>query len=270
MSGEPPLEALTAAAAWGDHEEVVRLATAILADQPGTDIAHELRARAQLALGRVAEAEADAQAAVRLDPDEVRYRELLAEVLAAAGAHREAAEEYGRLARLDPRQPAWIRAEAAERLAAGGAESEEAVSAARQALRLDPGDVAAQVTLARGLLRAGQATPALTAAERAVALAPGDPGAGETLADALWLAGDEAAALDAYAGLARGPDRELSRRAVDKARSLYRSRAGLGGRLLAAIGPLFAVALRAGRVRLPRAAAGGGGSGPPPPPRAGR
>jgi predicted Zn-dependent protease len=197
----------------------------------------------------VAEAEADAQAAVRLDPDEVRYRELLAEVLAAAGAHREAAEEYGRLARLDPRQPAWIRAEAAERLAAGGAESEEAIAAARQALRLDPGDVAAQVTLARGLLRAGQATPALEAAERAVALAPGDDGAHEALADARWLAGDEPGALAAYAALARR-DGEAASRAVDKARDLYRSRAGFGGRLLAAVRPLFAASLRGGRLRL--------------------
>jgi tetratricopeptide (TPR) repeat protein len=265
MSGQPLIDELTAAAARGEHEVVIRVATTVLADHPGTDIAHELRARAELALGRVAEAEADAQAAVRLDPDEVRYRELLAEVLAAAGAHREAAEEYARLARLDPRQPAWVRAEAAERLA--GAESEEAIAAARQALRLDPGDTAAQVTLARGLLRAGQATAALEAAERAVRLAPGDGDALEALADALWLAGDEAAALAAYAERARGGEPAHARRATNTARSLYRSRAGLGGRLLAAIRPLFAAILRAGRVRL-RAGAGGGdesGSRPPAP-----
>jgi tetratricopeptide (TPR) repeat protein len=265
MSVTPSLEALRAAAARGDHEAVIRLATALLADQPGTDIAHELRARAEMALGRLAEAEADAQAAVRLDPDEVRYRELLAEVLAAAGAHREAADEYARLARLDPRQSAWIRGEAAERLA--GAESDEAVAAARQALRLDPGDAVAQATLARGLLRAGQATPALQAAERAVALAPDDGGALETLADALWLAGDEAAALEAYGALARGADPSLASRGVDKARALYRSRAGLGGRLLAGVRPLFWIALRAGRVRLRAGAAGEAGFGPPPTPR---
>jgi tetratricopeptide (TPR) repeat protein len=264
MSGSP-LDELAAAAARDDHEAVIHLATSVLADHPGTDIAHALRARAELALGRTDEAEADAQAAVRLDPDEVGHRELLAEVLAAAGAHREAAEEYARLARRDPRQPAWIRGEATERLV--GAESEEAVAAARQALRLDPADAAAQLMLARGLLRTGQATSALEAAERAVALNPGNGNARETLADALWLAGDEPAALDAYLALAGSGDRDLARRATDNARSLYRSRAGVGGRLLAAFPPLFAVLLRAGRVRLRAGAAGGGGSGPLLPPR---
>jgi tetratricopeptide (TPR) repeat protein len=262
MTGPPPFDELTAAAARGDHEAVIRLATAVLADSPGQDAAHELRARAELALGRLAEAEADAQAAVRLDPDEVRYRELLADVLSATGAHREAADEYGRLARLDPRQPAWDRAEATERLAA--AESAEAVDAARRALRLDPNDVAAQLTLTRGLLRAGQATPALEAAERAVALAPDDGAAREALADARWLAGDEPGALAVYAELARRGG-EAASRAVDKARSLYRSRAGFGGRLLAAVRPLFAAGLRAGRLRLPSTAPGGAGSGPRPP-----
>ncbi len=196
---------LTAAADRGDHERVISLADALLAANPGQDAAHELRARALLALGRLAEAEVDAQAAVRLDPDEIRYRELLAEVLAASGAHREAADEYGRLARLDPRQAAWVRAEADERLAA--AEADEAVMAARRALRLDPDDAAAQLTLTRGLLRAGQATAALEAAERAMVLSPGDDAARETLADAQWLAGDEPRALAGYAALARGSGR---------------------------------------------------------------
>jgi tetratricopeptide (TPR) repeat protein len=262
MTAGPAFGELTAAADRGDHDGVIRLATAILADLPGNDAAHALRARAHLALGYLADAEADAQAAVRLDPDEVRYRELLAETLSATGAHREAAEEYGRLARLDPRQAAWIRAEATERLAA--TESELAVEAARRALRLDPTDAAAQLTLTRALLRAGQATLALEAAERVVALAPEDGAARETLADAQWLAGEETAALAGYAALARTAEDTLADRAVEKARSLYRSRAGFGGRMLAAMRPLFAAALRAGRLRLPAPAGGAAGSGPPP------
>jgi predicted Zn-dependent protease len=251
---------LAAAADRGDHPTVIRLADELLAATPGQDAAHELRARAHLALGHLAEAEADAQAAVRLDPDEVRYRELLAQVLAATGAHREAADEYARLARLDPRQAEWIRAEAAERLAA--TDPEGAVTAARRALRLDPNDGAAQLALARGLLRDGQATQALEAAERSAALTPADPAAREVLADARWLAGDEPGALAAYATLAgetRGP---VARGAVDKARRLYRSRAGFGGRLLAAVGPLFAAALRSGRLRLPPPRPADGGAGP--------
>lgn len=247
VTAGPGLADVAAAAERGDHEAVIRLATEILATNPGLDAAHELRARAHLARGELVEAEADAQAAVRLDPDEVRYRELLAEVLSATGGHREAADEYGRLARLDPRQAEWTRAEAAERLAA--ADTRGAVEAARRALRLDPGDAAAQLALTRGLLLAGQATQALDAADRAVALAPTDPQAGEALADARWLTGDEGGALAAYATLARLDD-PVARRAVDKARDLYRSRAGLAGRLLASVRPLFAASLRAGRLRL--------------------
>jgi tetratricopeptide (TPR) repeat protein len=263
MTAAPDFGALSAAAARGDHPAVIRLAGEILAHRPGDDAAYELRARAHMALGRLDEAEADANAAVRLDPDEIRYRELLAGVLSAAGAHREAAEEYARLARLDPRQPEWIRAEAAERLASSDAEA--AVEAARRALRLEPNDAQAQLALAHGLLRAGQAHPALEAAARAVALVPGDPRAREAEADARWLAGDGSGALAAYAALAREGVGVVREGAVDKARALYRSRAGLGGRLLAALRPLFAAALRADRLRLPAPAAASGDSATSPP-----
>jgi len=66
-------------------------------------------------------------------------------------------------------------------------------------------------------------------------------------ADALWLGGYEAQALAAYAELARDGHDE----SVEHARTLYRSRAGFGGRALAAVRPLFAALLRTGRLRLP-------------------
>jgi predicted Zn-dependent protease len=133
----------------GDHEEVLRLTDAILAERPGDDAAHEMRARALLALGRADEAQRHAADAVRLDPEEIRYRELMAEVLSAGGAHRDAAVEYGRLARNDPRQRAWILAEAGERLDAD--QAARAADAARRAVRLDPADAEAQLGHARGV-----------------------------------------------------------------------------------------------------------------------
>src|SRR5918999_1896722 len=133
----------------GDHAEVLRLTDEVLAERPGDDAAHELRARALLALGRLDEAEDDAQDAVRLDPDEVRYRDLLAQVLSRRGAHREAAAEYGRLARNAPRLAEWTVAEAQERL--GSAEPGMSVEAARRAVRLDPANASAQLGLSRGL-----------------------------------------------------------------------------------------------------------------------
>lgn len=229
-------------------DEVIRRTDAILAERPGDDAAHEARARALLALGRVEEAEGDAMDAVRLDPDEVRYRELLAEIQSQRGEHADAAAEYARLARRDPRQVAWTVAEAAERIEA--AEAGKGVEAARRAVRLDPGNFDAQLALARGLIHLGDAASALPAATRASDLRPGDAAAREAIADALWLAARESAAFDEFRALAddlSGRDRE---RVLAKARSLYRQRAGGLGRLLASSRWLFALALGRGWLRV--------------------
>jgi tetratricopeptide (TPR) repeat protein len=232
----------------GDHADVLRRTEEILAERPGDDAAHELRARALLALGRVQEAEAEAENAVRLDPDEIRYHELLADVLASEGAHRDAADEYRRLAAGRPQLTEWTLAEARERL--GAAQPEMGTEAARRALRLDPQNATAQLALAQGLTRLGQARPALEAASRAAALAPGDQGAQETLADAQWLAGDVTAALEGYRALAvqlGAPERDG---VVRKARSLVRQRSGWFGRTLSSIPLLFRIALRNGWIRV--------------------
>lgn len=232
------------ALARGDHDRVLRLTDDILGERPGDDAAHELRARALLALGRMDEAELHAADAVRLDPDEIRYRELLAEVLSRRGAHRDAAAEFGRLARNDPRQSAWTVAEARERL--GAAQPEMSVEAARRAVTLDARNPDAQLALSRGLARIGDARGALQAATLAAQLLPGDPAAAEALADAWWLADRDVAAFAAYRSLAlelRGDDR---RRVTEKARTLYRQRAGAIGRALASFGPLFGLAFRNG------------------------
>ncbi|MGH2358292.1 MAG: tetratricopeptide repeat protein [Candidatus Limnocylindria bacterium] len=242
------LQDVTDALAHGDHDSVLRMTDAILAERPGDDAAHELRARALLALGRLGEAEQHAQDAVRLDPDEIRYRELLAEVLTRSGAHREAALEYARLARNDPRQPEWTVAEARERL--GAAQPGMSVEAARRAVRLDPSNAEAQLALSRGLARAGDPRGALQAAVRAADLLPGDLAAREALADAQWLAGQDAAAFAEFRVLAAEfPDVDRAR-VTGKAQTLYRRRAGAVGRVVAGIGPLFAFALRSGWLRV--------------------
>jgi len=228
----------------GDHDEVLRLSEAILAERPGDDAAHEMRARALLATGRLEEAEVHAADAVRLDPDEVRYRELLANVLAERGAHRDAAVEFGWLARNDPRQIAWSVAEAAERLDAE--EAGRGIEAARRAARLDPGNAGAQLALARGLTLLGDARGALRAAQRAVELAPGDPASREALADALWLTGREGSAFSAFQDLLPELAGRERTRVMAKLRALYRQQAGPLGRLVASFVPLFGLALRLG------------------------
>lgn len=243
---EPDPADLVAASERGDHATVIEVATARLAERPGDDAAHERRARALLALGRLDEAERDAADAVRLDPDEIRYRELLAEIQSRRGEHADAAAEYARLARNDPAQVAWTLAEATERLE--GADATSGVEAARRALRLEPRNFDAQLTLARGLIRLGAPRQALTAADRAAELRPGDARARESLADALWLAGRRADAFHLLGELARELDDSDRVRVTSKARSLFQERASWTGRLLAAIPPLFAAALRRGWV----------------------
>ena len=230
----------------GDHDAVLRETDAILAERPGDDAAHELRARAMLGLGRNDEAERHAADAVRLDPDEVRYRELLAEILAARGAHRDAAAEYGRLARNDPAQPAWTVAEAQERL--GAAQPGASVEAAQQAVRLDPANADAQLTLARGMVRTGNARGAIQAATAAAGLRPGDPAVRETLADARWLAEEVAPAFAEFRALSQELTDGDRARVTEKARALYRQRAGFAGRLLAGAPSFFGLALRNGWV----------------------
>lgn len=228
----------------GDLEGVLRMTAEILAGRPGNDAAHEYRARALLALGRAAEAESHAAHAVRLDPDEVRYRELLAEVLARRGAHRDAASEFGRLARNDPRQAEWTVAEARERL--GAAQPVMSVDAARRAVRLDPTNARAQTALAQGLARTGDARGALQAAQRAVAAEPEDLEAREALADALWLSGAGSEAFEQLRALASALTGSDRARVVTKARTLYRQHASGLGRVLASIGPAFDAAFARG------------------------
>lgn len=248
MTSPSAFAELSAAQQRGDHDDVLRRSAEILAERPGDDAAHELRARSLLALNRLDEAEREAAAAVRLDPEEIRYRELLAEILARRGAHRDAADEFGRLARNDPRQADWDVAEAQQRNAA--AQPELGAEAARRAVRLDPGNGRAQLALARGLVRTGDARGALVAARAAIALLPRDPVAREALADALWLTDDDRAAFGTFQALASdlvGVDRA---RVTDKARRLYVEHAGTIGRLVARIPPLFSVALRRGWLRV--------------------
>lgn len=234
----------------GDHELVLRFTDGVLAARPGDDAAHEFRARAFLALGHPDEAERHAAAAVRLDPEEIRYRELMAQILSAEGAHRDAAAEYGRLARNDPRETTWTVAEAEERL--GAAQPTMGVEAARRAVRLAPRNGRAQLALSQALARTGDVRGAFGAARAAVELLPGDPAAREALADAHWLADDDAAAFAEFRSLATELDGAGRDRVVRKARTLYRQHAGWPGRLLAAVPRAFALAFGRGWLRVDR------------------
>ena len=230
---------VAAALAAGDHETVLRLTDELIAAHPGDDAAHALRARSLLALGRLEEAEQDAADAVRLDPDEIGYREILAEIRSRRGAHGDAAFEYARLARNDPRRAEWTVAEARERVDAH--EPETAILAARRALRLDPHNAQARLALARALVALGDRREALDAAVAALELLPGDPEVEEVVGDAHAVAGERQLAFGHYRqivadGLASGSQRE---RVIDKARRLYRAHGGAMGGPIAGWPSLF-------------------------------
>lgn len=245
-----PLDEIRAAFDTGDHDRVLRLTDEALAVHPGDDAAHEYRARALLALGRPDAAEEHAADAVRLDPDEIRYRELLAQVLSAAGAHRDAAAEYGRLARNDPAETTWTVAEAEERL--GAAQPAMGVDAARRAVRNEPRNGRAQLALAQALARTGDARGAFQAATLATELLPGDVEAREAMADAHWLADADGAAFDEYRALAAELGGAGRDRVIGKARILYRQRSRGWRRLVAAIPPIFRFAFARGWIGVSR------------------
>jgi tetratricopeptide (TPR) repeat protein len=244
------LDEVRAALDAGDDELVLRLTDAMLTTRPGDDAVHELRARALLAVGRLDEAERHANDAVRLDPEEIRYRELLAQVLSREGAHRDAAAEFARLARADPRQTAWTVGEANERI--GAAQPAMAVEAARRAVMLEPANGPAQLALAQALSRTGDVRGALQAATRAAELLPGNVAARESLADAYWLADETAAAFAEFQALAGELDGVDRARVEAKARALYGRSGGWPRRLLAAVGPLFHIGFRRGWLRVGR------------------
>ncbi len=246
----PPFTELESAFERGDNEAVVRLGQARLANRPGDDAAHELVARALLALGRIGEAERHASDAVRLDPEEVRYRELLAQVLAAGGAHRDAADEFARLGRRDPHQEEWEVAEARQRLAA--AQPGMGAEAARRAVRLDPRNGRAQLALSQALARTGDGQGALNAAGAALRLLAGAPEAREAVADAEWLLEHDATAFAQFRALSRELTGDARRRLLRKARTLYRQRAGRLGRAIASVRPLFELAFRSGWLHVRR------------------
>ena len=213
------------------------------------DAAHEYRARAFLALGRLPEAEEHAQAAVRLDPDEIRYGGLLAQVLSAEGAPR-CRGRVGRLARNDPRETAWTIARrprsGSERSQPGmGVDTGSPGSAAGAGRRPRPAGAGAgpgPTGDARGVSRAQPRpgcfpTTRLAARPRPMPLARRRRTAPRSTSTPRWPAGFAA------------PDRE---RVARKARTLHRRPRLARGRALAAIGPAFDLALRNGWVRDPR------------------
>jgi Flp pilus assembly protein TadD len=121
------------------------------------------------------------------------------------------------------------------------------VDAARRAVRLDPRNGRAQLTLSQALARTGDAPGALQAAGAAFHLLGGLPEAREALADAEWLSDQDAAAFGEFRALVKLlSSKEDRRRVTAKARALYLQHAGWFGRMVAWVPALFGLAFRNG------------------------
>ena len=96
----------------------------------------------------------------------------------------------------------------------------------------------------------GDGPGAYRAAGAALRLLGGRPDAREALADARWLTNEDAAAFSEYRALAGELGGDDRRRVLKKARTLHEQRAGLLGRLLARIAPLWELGFRLGWIRV--------------------
>ena len=90
------------ARAAGRHVEAIDHLQRALAQSPESTMILSELARAEIAVGRLDDAEAHAREAAQLEPRQAEWQALVGEVHEARGQLREAADAYGRAARLDP------------------------------------------------------------------------------------------------------------------------------------------------------------------------
>jgi tetratricopeptide (TPR) repeat protein len=158
--------------------------------QPENPVAQLNLGNACLRLGRAAEALEHGEAAVRLDPRNVDAKFNLGLALVANGRPGDALAYYGEVLRVQP-DAADVRAALGNALRLlGDAEVKRqnwaaAVDRYRQALAMTPDDFSACFYLANSLLMAGQVDDAVVQYRKALALHPNDPAVQQNLAQAL-------------------------------------------------------------------------------------
>ena len=170
------LQARGQAAAWKNSDalwtQAVRQYTEHGVGGRNLALAYFYRARARLGSGRGAEARADLEQAVRLDPGSAEMRNELGIALASGGAHREALEQFTAALEREPGNSAAAYNRGLALLALGSPAA--AASDFSQALDADAGNGAALLGRARARALLGERTTALADTELALAQRPGD------------------------------------------------------------------------------------------------
>jgi capsular polysaccharide transport system permease protein len=174
--------------------EAARLAQLALALDPGSARTQRGASGILAAAGLLPEALAAAREAVRLRPDELALRHHLGALLLQAGHPREAAAELDQLVAAGGAAPAaWRQLSAAlHRIA----ETERAVAAALEAVRLAPGELDHRLALASLLDAAGRYGDALPVLEEAARLFPESPRVWRAVSGVQEALGDLARAID--------------------------------------------------------------------------
>jgi protein O-mannosyl-transferase len=179
---------------------------------------HRDFANALLQVGRLPNAGAEYEAAVRLRPGFVGARVNLGAVLAKLGRTEEAVRQYQEALRLEPASAA-AHYDLGNLLLALG-RTEEAIPQFRAAVAAQPDFAWARGNLAFALLRAGRAPEAIAQYREALRLLPGSADMHRGLADALAAAGQGSEAAAQYeVALRLRPDDPAARAGLDRLRS---------------------------------------------------
>ena len=163
---------------------------------PGAVVARNNLAKVFVDSGRVAEAIAQYEAALRLDPRSAEAHANLGNVLVQAGRLTEGISHEEEALRLRPNAAATWGNLGGALLQAG--RREEAITRLREATRLDPGSAGVHANLGRALAQTERWPEAIGEYEKAVRIQPDDAGAHSDLANALGRTGRTAEAIQHF------------------------------------------------------------------------
>ncbi len=188
-----------------------------LAKNPGAWMAHNNLASLLASEGKLDEAIAHFQEAVRLKPDHAKAHDSLGVALVRAGRTREAVEAFVRAVQLSP-DDAGMRTNLAEALVLSG-RGDEGLEEFDRALGLAPADAQVHARLGSALAQLGRNDEARAQLEEALRIAPRDANAQYNLGTLLLRTGRyEEAAAHLEEALRLDPRFEKARRNLEAAR----------------------------------------------------
>jgi tetratricopeptide (TPR) repeat protein len=159
----------------GEDTEALKSAKRAVALAPEHFDAQFILGRASYGVGDSAAAVGAFRAALKLKPDDARSLFFLATALESAGNIDDALAAYRDLVRRQPQAAEGHLGLGVLLIKRGGSEAEKGIEELRTAVRIDPNQYEAQVTLGRALLAQKLTAESLEHLKRAAELAPSNP-----------------------------------------------------------------------------------------------